>query len=244
MMRLKERRNQKGKKDVPSPRGVCRKLIKLLKKNKKKVIQLIHIFIAFGILVTVLAIIEVIKTGDYSRIIYPKTTTIVVEKIEPIGKPAEVVIVPETKEEQPIKEEVVEVKQEIEEKATQTEVSNNSWNYRLTSYYTGDADGSSAVTASGKTTDEFQINEHGWYTYQGKLVIATASDRLKSWSSYANSTARTFDLYQTLILEIDGVKYEAIVLDVCGAAMKRDIIDLFVSNRSSIKDTQIQVYLP
>ena len=253
-MKMKERRNVKGEKPVPSRKGACRKLIRKVKDNKKAIIRIIHLIITFGILVTVLAISEAIKSGDFGRFTYPKKTTAVVTKIEP-----EKVVALEAEnnqeevvEEQPAHEEtkteeveqITEIKQEVYEKPAEVEVSNGPWNYRLTSYYTGDYDGSSAVTASGKTTNEFQVNEKGWYTYQGKLVIATASDRLKSWSSYSNSTARTFDLYQTLILEIDGVRYEAIVLDVCGAAMKRDIIDLFVSNSSSVKDTQIQVYLP
>lgn len=116
-------------------------------------------------------------------------------------------------------------------------------NYRLTSYYSGDGTGSGVRTASGKGTDEFQINNKGWYTYQGKLVVATASKRLLSWSQYSNSNQRFFNLYDELILIIDGVEYEAIVLDVCGAAMKRPIIDLFVSNKSSVKDAQIQVII-
>lgn len=115
--------------------------------------------------------------------------------------------------------------------------------YRLTSYYTGDRTGSGATTASGKSTKDFQVNKKGWYTYQGKLVIATASRRLLSWEKYKNSNQRFFNLYDELILVIDGVEYEAIVLDVCGAAMKKPIIDLFVSNKKSVKDTQIEVII-
>lgn len=115
--------------------------------------------------------------------------------------------------------------------------------YRMTSYYTGDGTGSGATTASGKSTKDFQVNEKGWYTYQGKLVVATASKRLLSWEKYKNSKQRFFKLYDELILVIDGKEYEAIVLDVCGAAMKKPIIDLFVSNKSSVKDTQIEVII-
>ena len=40
---------------------------------------------------------------------------------------------------------------------------------------------------------------------------------------------------------IDGIDYQAIVLDSCGSSMKTGRIDLFVSNKESVKDTKIIV---
>ena len=45
----------------------------------------------------------------------------------------------------------------------------------FTNYYKGDSEGSTAKTGSGITTDKFQINEKGWYLYEGKVVIAAAT---------------------------------------------------------------------
>ncbi len=145
-----------------------------------------------------------------------------------------------------LEEEKKEVTPEVKKEANVEEtkkVKETKLSYRLTSYYTGDGTGSGSVTASGKSTKDFQINERGWYTYQGKLVVATASKRLLSWEKYKDSTQRFFNLYDELILEIDGVRYDAIVLDVCGAAMKKPIIDLFVSAPYAVKDTYIKVII-
>lgn len=117
----------------------------------------------------------------------------------------------------------------------------NVLNYRMTYYYTGDGTDSGSVTASGKSTDMFQVNEHGWYTYEGKLVVATASKRLLSWEKYKDSTQVMYDLYDELTIIINNVSYDAIVLDVCGAAMREPRIDLFVSGPEYGIDTDIQV---
>ncbi len=115
-------------------------------------------------------------------------------------------------------------------------------NYRLTSYYLGDGS-SGDTTASGLKISDFQVNENGWYTYNGKLVVAAASPRLLSWEKYKNSDQRLYNLYDELTLVIDGVSYDAIILDVCGAAMREPRIDLFVQDKSSVKDTQIEVII-
>ena len=106
---------------------------------------------------------------------------------------------------------------------------------RLTSFYTGDSCNTGSVTASGLSTTDFQTNEKGWYTYQGKLVVATASTRL------GTTSMKTYNLYDTITLIIDGTRYEAIVLDVCGACMRHNRIDLFVSGRESVIDRNIEV---
>lgn len=113
--------------------------------------------------------------------------------------------------------------------------------YRMTYFHPGDGLGTGSVTASGKSTTSFEINDRGWYTYEGKLVVATASNRLKSWPMYKDSTQKTYKLYEELLLTIEGIVYEAIVLDVCGACMQSSKIDLFVKDRNSGLDTTIYV---
>ncbi len=106
---------------------------------------------------------------------------------------------------------------------------------RLTSFYTGDSCNTGSITASGKSTKDFKTNEKGWYTYQGKLVVATASTRL------GTTSMKTYNLYDEITLIIDGTEYQAIVLDVCGSCMVHNRIDLFVSGRNSVIDRNIEV---
>lgn len=112
---------------------------------------------------------------------------------------------------------------------------NSSYTTRLTSYWAYDEYGTGDTTATGLSPVNFEINQNGWYTYQGKLVIATASNRL------GTTSMRTYNLYDELTLNIDGVDYSAIVLDVCGACMRDSRIDLFVSGGWAVKDTTIMV---
>ena len=70
-------------------------------------------------------------------------------------------------------------------------------------------------TASGLTINEFEVNEDGMYTYQNKVVLATANiDRLprKLLNSYNSHL-----LYEEIDFVIDDKQYSGIVLDVCGA---------------------------
>lgn len=84
----------------------------------------------------------------------------------------------------------------------------------ITNYYTGD--GSSLdITASGLSSKDFAINDKGYYTYDNKVVIATANtSRL---ARPLKEGYNTYELYTTLTIEINGVTYDAIILDVCGA---------------------------
>lgn len=111
----------------------------------------------------------------------------------------------------------------------------NSYETRMTSYYADDGYGTGDTTASGLSPVNFETNENGWYTYNGKLVIATASTRL------GYTDMRTYTLYDELTLNIDGTDYDAVVLDVCGACMRHNRIDLFVSGSWAVKDTIITV---
>lgn len=129
-----------------------------------------------------------------------------------------------------------ETKKNVVKKST-----NKGMSYRLTYYYPNDGMSSGTVTASGKSVKDFQVNENGWYTYQGKLVVATASSRLLKYSKYKNSTQKTYKLYDELSLTIKGKEYKAIVLDACGACMTSAKIDLFVKDKKSGIDTKISV---
>lgn len=129
------------------------------------------------------------------------------------------------KEEEPIEEKVEEVFYET----------------RMTSYYPGDDCKSGTVTGSGKSIKDFEVNEYGWYTYNGKLVVATATKYLLNYGFTLSEGVHTYKYWEEITIEIDGVRYEAIVLDSCGHAMHSDRIDLFVSNSKSVKDTTIKV---
>lgn len=112
---------------------------------------------------------------------------------------------------------------------------------RMTSFYANDGYGTGNCTGSGLCSWDFGVNDKGWYTYNGKLVIATATNYLtRSGWSLADGV-RTYKYYDELILNIDGVDYPAIVLDSCGSSMRNGRIDLFVSGAWAVKDTIIQV---
>lgn len=146
------------------------------------------------------------------------------EKVEPVVK----------------EEKVEEVKVEVNNKVS-------SKPYRLTSYYTGDGTGSGSCTGSGICTNQFKVNDKGWYTYKGKLVVAAATNKCLNITKGSDACAKYntkvagrkyFNYFDEIQVEIDGVKYDAIVLDSCGASMfvEEDRIDLFVANKSSVID--------
>lgn len=133
-------------------------------------------------------------------------------------------------------EQKVEENRSTEEDRTENE-DDSFYTTRMTSYYPSET---SDCTGSGLCSWDFQVNENGWYTYQGKLVIATATNYLINRFGLG-SGVHTYRYYDELILNIDGIDYPAIVLDSCGHAMHSGRIDLFVVNDSSVKDTQIIV---
>lgn len=107
--------------------------------------------------------------------------------------------------------------------------------YRLTSFYTNDEYQTGSCTGSRWCTKHFQTNEKGWYTYQGKLVLAAATPYLqKKFGTIKGKTY--FRYYDEVILTIDGVKYPGIILDTCGACYRDDRIDLFVKDKKSVID--------
>lgn len=130
-------------------------------------------------------------------------------------------------EEEPVVEEVVE-----------PQVVSNSYTTRMTSFYPAEA---TDCTGSGLCSWDFGVNEHGWYTYNGKLVVATATTYLANQGWYVAEGVNLYKYYEELVLTIDGVEYDAIILDSCGSSMKTDRVDLFVMNKNSVKDTMINV---
>lgn len=88
---------------------------------------------------------------------------------------------------------------------------------------------------------DFQINEYGWYTYQGKLVLGTATTYLLKYGYTKREGTTYFKYYDTVTLRINGKEYQGIIIDSCGACMKKNIIDLFVSNSQSVITTQIEL---
>lgn len=137
-------------------------------------------------------------------------------------------------------EPIIEKTQKETQSDTQEHIS-NSYTTRMTSFWSNDGYGTNECTGSGKCSWDFGVNEKGWYTYQGKLVVATATTYLAKQGWKVNTGVHLYKYYEELVLTIDGVEYDAIILDSCGSSMKTDRIDLFVSNGSSARDTMINV---
>ena len=161
--------------------------------------------------------------------------------------PILVIIFKGTKNEVSAKEEIVlaettnEIVEVMQEEPVEEEVEEVFYETRMTSYYPGDDCKSGTVTGSGKSIKDFEVNEYGWYTYNGKLVVATATKYLLNYGFTLSEGVHTYKYWEEITIEIDGVRYEEIVLDSCGHSMHSDRIDLFVSNSKSVKDTTIKV---
>lgn len=112
---------------------------------------------------------------------------------------------------------------------------------RMTSFWADDGSGTGECTGSGLCSWDFGVNEHGWYTYNGKLVVATATTYLANQGWSVTDGVHLYKYWEELVLTIDGVEYDAIILDSCGSSMKTDRVDLFVSGGWAVKDTMIQV---
>lgn len=92
-------------------------------------------------------------------------------------------------------------------------------------------------TSTGKKPKDFQVNEHGMYTYDGKVVVATANtsrwnERPLKDGYYTNNHYDEFEItYQ-------GIKFDAIVLDVCGECYgngreSKQRVDIFMSKKTN-----------
>ncbi len=107
--------------------------------------------------------------------------------------------------------------------------------YRLTSYYANDELNTGECTGSGHCWWDFGVNEKGWYTYNGKLVLAAATTYLQN--KFGTKTGKTyFKYYDEVSLTIDGIEYSGIILDTCGACYRDERIDLFVKDNNSVID--------
>lgn len=112
---------------------------------------------------------------------------------------------------------------------------------RMTSFWAADGSGTGECTGSGLCSWDFGVNEYGWYTYNGKLVVATATTYLANQGWAVADGVHLYKYWEELVLTIDGVEYDAIILDSCGSSMRTDRVDLFVSGGWAVKDTMIQV---
>ena len=115
-------------------------------------------------------------------------------------------------------------------------------NNKLTSYCSiGKGCKSGKCTGSGKCIKDFSTNELGWYTYKGKVVLATATSYLlnKGWTKKNGIIYYKYN--DTLDFVYKGKTYHGIVLDSCGACMKSRIIDVFVKDRSSVITSRVQI---
>lgn len=125
---------------------------------------------------------------------------------------------------------------------------------RFTSYYTGDATGSSSCTASGLCTKDFEIDAQGRYTYHGDLVMATAvasctASREGVCGQYNSlpSGYRQYHLKDRITFVMDGKTCHGIVLDICGACYwpeEKQRYDIFVSGSAAATDLSGTVETP
>lgn len=81
----------------------------------------------------------------------------------------------------------------------------------FTNYYQGDGS-SGTTTASGLSINDFTVNERGMYLYDNKVVLAAGHKSLGS----VKKGFKTYDLYETVVFEIEDEVYTGIILDKCG----------------------------
>lgn len=125
---------------------------------------------------------------------------------------------------------------------------------RFTSYYPGDATGSGKCTASAICTSSFDTNENGWYTYEGKVVIAaatyacTASTRgICGKYNELPPGYKQYNLHDEIPINIDGNDYTGIVLDICGGSYWNEEFqryDIFVDNKDHVVHSNGKVIQP
>lgn len=144
--------------------------------------------------------------------------------------------------EEPVIEETVEV---TSRGGTERKEGTQMTGYQITSYHPGDGYGSGTKTGSGKSIYDFDtmvIGNKEVYTYNGKIVVATATEELYNTGYSVRGAQRRqegkhyFRYYDELQINIDGTYYDAIVLDSCGASMWEGEfrVDIFVPTSSDI----------
>lgn len=83
----------------------------------------------------------------------------------------------------------------------------------FTNYFMGDGS-SGTTTASGLKVTDFEVNDDGMYTYEGKVVVATANmTRLPRGIAEGY---RSHELFEEFTIRLNSKEYQAITLDVCG----------------------------
>lgn len=108
-------------------------------------------------------------------------------------------------------------------------------NYRLTSFYANDELNTGSCTGAGYCTWDLKLNDRGWYTYNGKLVLAAATTYMINTFGYREDKVY-FKYYDEVNVTIDGVVYPGIILDTCGACYRDERLDLFVKDGASAID--------
>lgn len=105
----------------------------------------------------------------------------------------------------------------------------------LTNYYVGDSTNSRDITSTGHTSRDFKINSQGWYTLNGRVVVAAATYICLSVRSGACGSYNTkpkglvlHSLYDEIIIRVNGRDYDAIVIDSCGACMRFHSSDNYI----------------
>lgn len=186
-----------------------------------------------GLIINAILVGLLILTNVYR----PESIEVVVEQPEVTVE--EIVIENTEVEEQEIED------VEVTSRGGEIREGNGFTGYQITSYHPGDGYGSGTRTGSGKSINNFDTMEIGnktVYTYDGKVVVAAATEELYNTGySVRNAQVRQdgkhyFRYYDELQINIDGTYYDAIVLDSCGAAMWEGElrIDIFVPTSSDI----------
>ena len=91
-----------------------------------------------------------------------------------------------------------------------------------------------------------------WYTYNGSIVVATATTNLGKREETKNIYYFTYKTDNTLYMKMNGKWYKAIVLDSCGACtnvtsygQSSQVVDIWTKYGSKFKDFgKIQIVIP
>ena len=210
-----------------------------MRKKRMKGFTIVTIIALIWLISILVVLFNEISKNSKEVVLKANSAAEVEEKKEEEEK--EVVELPEEpkEEKEEPKEEKEEPKQSVEEKKEEPQVNTmvpNHYTTRLTSFWPAENNDENICTASGLCMQHMTENENGWYMYNGRLAIATASTRLGS------SSQKTYKLYQEVTLVINGKTYPAIVVDVCGACQRKNIIDLYVKDGAHSITTTAEIY--
>lgn len=121
----------------------------------------------------------------------------------------------------------------------------------LTYYYYNDDCGATTKTGSGFSTNDFNVNENGWYTKTvqhsdgttGEYVVLAGPTNYKSMFNLPGverKDNKEYFIYGDIInFSSGGKNYQGIVLDSCGQAMKENttLFDIFVTGKNALNPT-------